>query len=102
MPEKRDEKAEEEYDMRKELLKVVVPIVFGIVAGIISFIITGSIRQRDPFGIIVLVLLIYLQKFVFPKLGVEAEGKDWLGFAFLSFASWYVSWTMLLNAGLQV
>ncbi len=91
----------EEYDMKKELLKSIVPIVFGVIAGIISFFITGDVRQRDPFGIIVLVFLIYIQKFVFPKLGIEIESKDWVGFAFLTFASWYISWTMMLNSGLQ-
>jgi len=96
-----EKEVHEDYDMKKELLKTLVPIVFGAIAGAISFFITGNVRERDPFGIIILVLLIYAQKFVFPRFGIEIESKDWAGFTFLSFASWYVAWTMLLNSGLQ-
>ncbi|RLI67922.1 hypothetical protein DRO91_09660, partial [Candidatus Heimdallarchaeota archaeon] len=61
------------------------------------FLVTGSFRQRDAFGIIILVFLIYIQKYIFPKHGIEVESKDWAGYAFLTFSSWYISWTILLN-----
>ncbi len=90
-------KPEEEYNMAKELKKTIVPILAGVIAGILSFFVTGEMRQRDAFGIIILVLLIYIQKFILPKIGVELEGKDWAGVAFLTFSSWYISWTFMLN-----
>jgi lipopolysaccharide export LptBFGC system permease protein LptF len=91
------EKNEAKMEFRKELIKTLFPIVMGIIAGSLSFLITGSVRSRDPFGIIILVFLIYVQKFAFPRFGIELEGKDWLGISFLSLASWYVTWTLLLN-----
>ncbi len=97
---KEEEKAEgveEEYDMAKEIKKTITPILAGVVAGLLSFIATGEMRQRDAFGIIILVLLIYIQKFILPKIGVELEGKDWAGIAFLTFSSWYITWTFMLN-----
>ncbi len=84
-------------EYRKEMLKTIVPILMGAIAGAVSFVITDGMRSRDPFGIIVLVAFIYLQKFLFPKLGIELENKDWAGIAFLGLAAWYVTWTLLLN-----
>ncbi len=83
---------------REGLIKTVIPLALGVLAGVISFIITDGIRSRDPLGIIVLVFLIYLNKFLLPKLNVSLEGKDWVAISFLCFASWYITWTFLLNA----
>jgi hypothetical protein len=84
-------------EYRSGLVKTFVPLLFGVVAGVISFFMTGEIRKRDALGIIVLVLLIYVNKFVLPKMGVELENKDWVGIGFMAFAGWYISWTMFLN-----
>lgn len=83
---------------REGLIKTIVPLLLGVVAGAISFLITGDIRKRDPLGIIVLVFLIYIHKFILPKVGVKIEGKDWVGIGFMAFAGWYITWTFLLNA----
>ncbi|MDK2794931.1 MAG: hypothetical protein PWQ22_59 [Archaeoglobaceae archaeon] len=83
--------------MDAELKKTFIPIILGAIAGLISFIVTQDLRQRDAFGIIILVLLIYIQKFIFPKLGVELKPKDWVGLSFLSLSAWYIVWTILLN-----
>lgn len=90
-------KKKEEYSLAREIKKTLTPIICGIIAGVLSFLATGEFRQRDAFGIIILVFLIYVQKFILPKMGVELEGKDWAGIAFLTFSSWYISWTILLN-----
>jgi hypothetical protein len=83
--------------MEAELKKTLIPITLGAVAGLISFLVTQDLRQRDAFGIIILVLLIYVQKFIFPKLGIELKAKDWIGLSFLTLSSWYILWTFLLN-----
>lgn len=87
----------EEVDFRKDLIKTFLPLVFGIIAGLISFLISGNLRSRDPMGIIVLVLFIYINKFLMPKFGIELQGKDWAGIAFMTFTTWYIVWTILLN-----
>ncbi|MCX8172035.1 MAG: hypothetical protein N3D09_00265 [Archaeoglobaceae archaeon] len=84
-------------EMDAELKKVFVPLFFGIIAGILSFLITFNIRQRDAFGIIILVLFIYIQKFVLPRLGIELKAKDWVGISFITLSSWYIVWIFLLN-----
>ncbi len=83
--------------MDAELKKTLVPIILGAVAGLISFLVTQDLRQRDAFGIIILVLLIYVQKFIFPRLGIELRARDWVGISFLTLSSWYILWTFLLN-----
>ncbi len=83
---------------RDNFIKTVIPLVLGILAGILSFLITDGTRSRDPLGIIVLVFFIYINKFIFPKLNIRLESKDWLGISLMSFAGWYITWTFLLNA----
>ncbi|AIY90230.1 EMC6-like membrane protein [Geoglobus acetivorans] len=83
--------------MEKNLLKTFVPLIVGIFAGVLSYFVTGDLRTRDPVGIIVLVFFIYLHKLILPRYGVEIESKDWVGIGFLTLATWYISWTILLN-----
>ncbi len=83
--------------MEKNDLKTFLPLLLGIVAGIVSYAITGDMRSRDPFGILVLVMFIYIHKFLLPKFDITIETKDWLGISFLTLATWYISWTLLLN-----
>lgn len=89
-------KAEKEQDPRKETIKTLMPVFLGTLAGIVSYLINMG-GLRDPVGIIILVLFIYVNKFILPKFGIIPENKDWVVLSFLSLASWYISWTFLLN-----
>jgi len=88
--------AGKEQDPGKEAIKTLMPVFLGTLAGVISFIISLE-GLRDPVGIIILVLFIYANKFILPKFGIIPENKDWVVLSFLSFATWYISWTFLLN-----
>jgi len=79
------------------MIKTLMSLLLGGIAGIISYVIASG-GMRDPLGIIVLVFMIYLNKFILPKFDVKPEGKDWAMISVLSFAAWYVVWTFLLNA----
>jgi len=79
------------------MIRTLLPIAFGGIAGLISFALTANAPKRDPLGIIVLVFMIYVHKFILPRFDKKPEGKDWAAISFLSFASWYVVWTFLLN-----
>ncbi len=83
--------------MERKDFKTFLPMIMGIFAGIASYAITGGIRARDPFGVLVLVVFIYLHKFILPKLNIDVEGKDWLALAFFTLSTWYITWTLLLN-----
>ncbi|AGK60924.1 hypothetical protein Asulf_00919 [Archaeoglobus sulfaticallidus PM70-1] len=95
----KDSKPEAELVLtpKHELAKTFIPLFFGLIAGIISYLITGDVRSRDPISIVVLVIFIYINKFIMPKFDITLQSKDWVGFAFLTFATWYISWTLLLN-----
>lgn len=83
--------------MERNDLKTFLPLLMGIIAGLISYLLTGDMRSRDPFGILVLVITVYLHKFILPRFDVTIETKDWLGIGFLTLSTWYISWTLLLN-----
>jgi len=91
--EKPEQKSE---DYRSDVIKTLVPLSLGSIAGIISYYTTIG-ASRDPIGIIILVMFIYLNKFILPKMSVELKGKDWIVISFLSFTTWYIFWTILLN-----
>jgi F0F1-type ATP synthase assembly protein I len=86
-----------EVDHKKEVIKTFLPLLLGILAGIVSFYITGDMRSRDPAGIIILTVFVYLNKFILPKFEIEPQGKDWAGLGFITFTTWYITWTLLLN-----
>jgi|GEM_PF-393563 hypothetical protein len=86
-----------ELTYQQEVIKTFLPLIFGVIAGIISFFVTGDLRTRDPLSIVVLVLTIYINKFIMPNFDIELQGKDWAGIGFLTFTTWYISWTLLLN-----
>jgi hypothetical protein len=88
---------EVEIDYKTEMIKSLLPLLFGIIAGILSFLLAGNLRSRDPLGIIVLTFFIYINKFLMPKFGIELKGKDWAGIGFMTFTTWYIIWTLLLN-----
>ncbi|MCS7121080.1 MAG: hypothetical protein NZ895_00530 [Archaeoglobaceae archaeon] len=78
------------------MYKVLIPLFLGIIAGLLSYIITFGVRGRDPLGIIVLVLFIYIQKFILRRFE-KIEAKDWISISFMTFAGWYIFWVFLLN-----
>ncbi len=78
--------------------KTFAPILLGALAGVTSFLLTQGTRSRDAIGIVILVFFVWLHKFILPRLGEKVESKDWIGIFFLTLCSWYVSWTLLLNA----
>jgi hypothetical protein len=64
-------------------------------------------RQTNPhapnnssLGFLILALLIYVQKFIFPYLGIDSKRfgfKDWFFLSFMTFCFWFITWTLILN-----
>jgi len=92
----REVKEVKEENYREDVIKTLSPLSLGIVAGAVSYLISLE-GYRDPLGIIVLVIFIYLHKFILPAFRIEPVGKDWALLSFLTFTAWYISWTFLLN-----
>ncbi|HUL62844.1 MAG TPA: hypothetical protein VLT35_07250 [Methanocella sp.] len=56
--------------------------------------------DHSSFGVLILALLIYVQKFIFPPLGIDSKRfglKDWFFLSFMTFCFWIITWTLLLN-----
>ncbi len=56
--------------------------------------------DHSSFGVLILALLIYAQKFIFPPLGIDSKRfglKDWFFLSFMTFCFWIITWTLLLN-----
>jgi hypothetical protein len=79
---------------------VLLPSLLGALAGIISYLLFYNNEPVRLYSLIVLVLAIYVQKFIFPPLGIDSKRfgfKDWFFLSFMTFCFWFVAWTLLLN-----
>ena len=75
----------------------VMPAVMGFIAGVLSSFLPAA---QVSFSLPILLLAIYVQKYTLPIIGIESKGfgfKDWIYLGFLSFAYWYVTWTIIIN-----
>ncbi len=76
-----------------------IPALFGTIAGFLSSPYVLSLPHQS-FSFLILALAIYAQKFVFPLWGIESgkfDAKAWFYVSFLTFAYWYLSWTIIAN-----
>ena len=79
---------------------VIIPSLLGALAGLLSNLFFYNNEPIRIYSLIVLVLAIYVQKFLFPVLGVDSKRfgfKDWFFLSFMTFCFWFVAWTLLLN-----
>ncbi|MHC1626935.1 MAG: EMC6-like membrane protein [Methanoculleaceae archaeon] len=92
---------------RERILRTMVACAMGILTGVISFLLCGEIdpltgsQPKAPFGILFLAAGIVFQKHIFLLLGIDISslgGKDWFYQGFMTFALWFVSWTILLSS----
>ncbi len=87
-------KKKEEY--AEGIVKTAVPSLFGVLAGVISFFVITSPISED--GLLIAILLVLVQKFVYPFLHINLEGvKDWIYISFMTVFCWFVTFALLLN-----
>lgn len=90
------------------VIRTAIACLLGIIAGVVSFYLAGtpdpalSYKQAMPvIGLLVLVLAIVIQKSIFmliKKIDLDAMGKkDWFYQGFMTFCTWFLSWTMMLT-----
>lgn len=80
----------------------VVPSILGIAAGLLSSPIVLS-PENQSFSFLILAIAIYVQKFMFPAIGIKSSEfgfKDWFFLSFMTLAYWYLTWTLILNSPL--
>jgi len=101
-PEKKPEKKQEDQKILQHvegIKKTVMASLFGIVGGIISYYLNVA-NYGIIAGVLILIILIYVQRQALPAIGIdikEFRSSDWFYLGFMTFAFWFVSWTILLS-----
>ncbi len=122
-PTKRKETPEEKVANKKarhaeRVIRTAIACGLGMVAGLVSYYLAGTPNpindsmieagiagvQANPIvGVLVLLVAIVLQNSLFMVLKIDTSKlgkKDWFYQSFLTFATWYLSWTLMLSTSL--
>jgi hypothetical protein len=94
---------------KEHLLKIkrsLLACIMGLVTGVISFLVISpsdivGFQSYTVFGLLVMFAGIVIQRhlFVFAHLEPGTLGKkDWLYQGFITFAFWFITWTILLTS----
>ena len=86
--------------------RTAIASLIGILAGALSFYFGGTPDaaglQADGFlGLMLMLAGLVIQKHLFILLGMDTStlgGKDWFYQGFMTFAFWFMTWTILLTA----
>lgn len=122
-PPKKKETPEEKVTRKKaqhaeRVIRTAIACGLGMIAGLVSYYLAGTPNpinesmieaglagvQANPIvGILVLLVAIVIQKSLFMVIKIDTSKlgkKDWFYQAFLTFATWYLSWTLMLSTSL--
>ncbi|MGD1004076.1 MAG: hypothetical protein ABR887_01495 [Methanoregulaceae archaeon] len=99
-------RAEKQAGHIERIKRTLIACLIGIFTGILSFIIGGSLSARglQSNGLLAFMLMlagIILQRHIFMLIGMDTSkigGKDWFYQGFMTFALWFMSWTILLSS----
>jgi hypothetical protein len=91
-------------EYRDRIVRTFVGCMMGMVAGIISFAAGSSLREdvfsTSVLGFLIMLASIVLQKHVFFLMRCSGDGltkKDWFYQGFMTFAFWFITWTLLMT-----
>jgi hypothetical protein len=99
---KQKTKADKQAEHIDRIKRTLAASLIGIFVGGLSYYITISYSTDS--GLLALMLMIagiVVQKHLFMLLGMDTEklgAKDWFYQSFMTFAFWFMSWTILLTA----
>lgn len=77
----------------------ILPAALGVVAGFLSSPYMLS-TAHQTLSIIILVLAIYVQKYLYTPWGLDSSKFDWKAWfyvGFMTFCFWYVTWAIIAN-----
>lgn len=103
--EKRMQKKEQHI---KRVKRTLIACIMGLVTGILSFMLGGvpdasGVQPNTMLTILLLLAGIVFQKHIFTIIGIditELGKKDWFYQGFMTFALWFITWTILLTTGI--
>lgn len=103
---KQKTKADKQAEHIDRIKRTLVACFMGILTGAISYYAGGApsatgIQADGLLGLMLMLAGIVLQKHIFMLLGMDTSklgGKDWFYQGFMTFAFWFMTWTILLTA----
>ncbi|MGB9372244.1 MAG: hypothetical protein WCB79_09995 [Halobacteriota archaeon] len=95
-PTRTDEKQEQGEQTKhvEGIKKTLLSSLLGIAGGVFSF-------YLPAYGILILLVVVYAQRLALPRIKIDTKEyrfTDWFFLVFMTFAFWFVSWTILLNS----
>jgi hypothetical protein len=92
---KTDEKQEPDRQVKhvEGIKKTALSSVLGIAGGVFSY-------YLPAYSFFILIVVVYGQRLILPRLAIDTKEfrlTDWFFLVFMTFAFWFVSWTILLN-----
>jgi hypothetical protein len=100
-------KAEEKKLLHTERIqRTLVACFMGLLVGVLSFFFAGAInpdgtQATSIIGWLLLLAGVVFQKHIFIILKIDSSklgAKDWFYQAFMTFALWFIAWTLLLTS----
>jgi hypothetical protein len=99
-------KADKQAEHIARIKRTLIASLIGIGAGALSFFMGGipdaAGLQKDGFlGLMLMLAGIVIQKHIFILMGMDTAklgGKDWFYQGFMTFAFWFLTWTILLTS----
>lgn len=96
---------DETAEYTKRITRTLIAVGAGCIAGIICFLTEQATAASGAgksfiFPILVMLASIIIQKHIFMFIRIDTtklEKKDWFYQGFITFAFWYVTWTILLS-----
>ncbi|ABS55849.1 hypothetical protein Mboo_1331 [Methanoregula boonei 6A8] len=101
LPKKKKTKLEKQAEHIVRIKKTLVACIAGIFVGILSWYL--QVTVKNDIGLLAFMLMvaaIVLQRHIFILLKIDSTkmgAKDWFYQAFMTFAFWFLSWTILLT-----
>jgi EMC6-arch len=99
-------RADKQADHIGRIQRTVIACFIGMFTGLLAFYLGGvpdaTGIQNDGFlGIMLMLAGVVFQKYIFLIIGMDISrlgGKDWFYQGFMTFAFWFMTWTLLLTA----
>jgi hypothetical protein len=103
---KQKTRAEKQAEHVARIKRTLAASLIGIIAGILSYWLGGipDAAGVQPNGFLAFMLMlagVVLQKYIFIFTGMDASklgAKDWFYQGFMTFAFWFLTWTILLTS----
>jgi len=95
-------KADKQTEHIVRIKRTLIASMLGIFVGVLSYYISISFAKDS--GLLALMLMlacIVIQKHIFILVGMDTSkmgGKDWFYQGFMTFAFWFMTWTILLTS----